>query len=242
MKATYNKSAKEALVLMSDDCKKLYITFSEFADGSVIAIGCRDEIARYPTNIDDLLHYENSSQREIQTLRYSGQSSDFSKSARLTVKNTLIGDSFELEATGPEEDVVRLTDKIQEILAGLRPKYAFLAKTNLFYLGMAFTVFISITAVLLGNIIPKTPASASTSPESWQHNAIVVGITLLLGFGPIFLGLALEMAKSKVFPLVTFGIGQGIKRHTFREFIRTVIIVGIIVSMVAGLITYRLTN
>jgi len=242
MKATFNKSAKEALVLMADDIKKLFTTISDFADGAVIAIGCRDEIARYPKNMDDLLNYENSSQREIHTLRLAGISNDSSKSARLTVKNTLVGDSFDLEATGPEEDVARLTDKIQEILAGLRPKYGFLAKTNLFYLGIAFAVFIAITVVLLASIIPKTPASASTSPESWQSNAIVTGISLLVALGPIILGLVLELLKSKVFPLVTFGIGQGKRRHTFREYIRTVIIVGIIVSMVAGLITYRMTN
>jgi hypothetical protein len=69
--------------------------------------------------------------------------------------------------------------------------------------------------------------------ESLSGFSIVLFGFVLLGFGCLFYNI-----KEKFFPLGVFAIGQGDKRHRDKEIIRTVIIIGFFISLIAGIISY----
>jgi hypothetical protein len=62
----------------------------------------------------------------------------------------------------------------------------------------------------------------------------LLALVALMGFLPQLIGSAFNWIRDKAFPKTVFAIGQGAKRHSDKEVLRTVVIVGFVVSLVAG--------
>lgn len=65
--------------------------------------------------------------------------------------------------------------------------------------------------------------------------AVAIGVLL-----PQIIGGLLDLLKRFAFPKTVFAIGQGAKRHAKREILRTVTILGFIVSLASGLLVLAL--
>lgn len=239
MKVSRTISKKEALVLTPNDVRALFTLLSEFSEMGTIDISCADKINRTPANVDELLVYENSPSKEIMELRFRGNHSDRTKSVRLKIANNQ-WESFNLDVEGPEDNVINLTEKIQEKLTGMIPWYRFAARTNFLVWGIAITLFLAVTVRILMDFMLDSPASGTIHSKTWQdalYNLLMIGIIMFLFAIPTFFGLILNKIQSKIFPMVTFAIGQGEKRYKNREIIQTVIVFGFIVSFITTIIS-----
>lgn len=241
MKASHCRSGKQPLLVEADDLESLCELISSFSEHIRITAKCRDNIEREPENLGELIAYENALAREIIELRIIGRSDDWERSVRLKLSNSLL-ESFSLDIEGPEDSVSQLADTLQEKLVGMRPWYASAAKTSMLAFGVSITVFLALASIIIANILPKTPADSSAAPETWQRNAFIWGIAFALLFGPPILGVVLDRVKARVFPVATFAIGQGLKRHNTGELVRSVVILGFVVSLVAGVVSYWITK
>jgi hypothetical protein len=66
----------------------------------------------------------------------------------------------------------------------------------------------------------------------------LLGLIAVAAFLPQIIGGILNWIRDKNFPKTVFAIGQGAKRHANKEVVRTVVIVGFVVSLVAGVVLF----
>jgi hypothetical protein len=241
MKASFSKSGREALLVEAHDLEAIYAALSSLCADVSITLKCRDTIERKTDDIAELLGFENTQSREIRELWFHAHSSDWKSSAHLKLANSLI-ETYWLKIEGPEDQVSNVSDSLIEKIGGMKPWYAFLAKASLLGIGASITAFLVSTVFILSKIMPHSGTSEPSSPETWQQNALVLALTFSLLLGPPILGFILDRLKAKIFPMVTFAFGQGAKRHHTRELIRTVVVLGFFVSLVAGLVTFGITE
>jgi hypothetical protein len=81
--------------------------------------------------------------------------------------------------------------------------------------------------------IIKLDSNQSLSPVIVIHS-IFKG--LLWGFTPPVFGYIFSWIQKTYFPMGSFAIGQGVKRNKDKEIIRTVIIIGFSLSLIAAII------
>lgn len=236
-----SKSAffRQSFVMTEQDLTKLHRALTEFGDDTKIEIECADGLNRKLSTLEELLEFENPPNKAIQKLMLSSRGGNYERSAVLRFMNSDDSNMW-LTMEGPEEAVMTLTSLVEERLASMKPWYSAFAKADFVYIALALLVIVYIAALAVlatGLIGGQAGVQASTPPDPRS-----MAIGYLIVFSPFILGIALNYWRKSVFPIGVFEIGQGQKRHADKELLRTLVVVGFLVSLAAGIVVLLMSR
>jgi len=228
MNASASVERRHAFVLSATDTQTLWRLLEEFAGKTEATALCSDDLERTFDTPDELLAYDNPVSREIVKLSLASRSSDYNTRAEVSFFSN-DQPSIRLRATGAEDSVTRFKAALIDTLGGMRPWYSPVARLDFIYVvGGIFLVLIMLVQAMTGDGKPTPGLSAGKA-------GLVIIITLAM---LAILGLmiwVLNLLRRRFFPVATFSLGQGQRRHDFDERIRWVVFVGLLVSIVGSL-------
>ena len=232
MDVHYSDKLKHAFVIRDSELKKLTRLLQDRIGKVHISVDCVDGFSREFNTLKDLIAYENSKSKRIHRIRLRAQSDDFSKSATIAFcDSSWFKKEVSLDVNGREDVVSRLKEGILDVIAGMRPWYNVIARVNFFIavpIECLTLYFIAVIAVEFKSVsLIDSPVSHSTS--SWNRIAIMP-LSVLGAY-------SLELLRGYLFPKIVFVIGQGESRFRLLEKVRWGVIIALLVSIVAGIIT-----
>jgi hypothetical protein len=189
-------------------------------------IACSDQFSVTYSTLDDVLNFPNSSQRRITALSLTtpwGKSPGISVSLRN--RDFL---SMQSRVRGTEQEVYLIAPRLEEALAPLRPWYSVISKWDL---SIVFPGLLAVSVILgyLGFRIAVT-----------HHSHDSVGVGILTGFvswGILFLPAVFSAPLVRmVFPMGSFLIGDGVRRHQATLFWRRIVGGGLFISVLGSII------
>jgi hypothetical protein len=189
---------------------------------------CADKISRKFKDIEQLVSYHNVSERAIETLAFKSRvPGKWSESASIRF-SSISPSAIQVSVESDSDDfVLSLRDELLMLLRELRPWYSRVATPDVVayaILLLMLAVVISLMALSFGILAPNTTVAL-------RFETLI--LILLMYFLMAWL---LNWAKSLLFPIATFAIGEGIPRHKTMENARWAIAVGLAVSLVASAI------
>lgn len=224
-----------AIIVDADSLQRLWGHVDSFAAPSSATMSCADGIERKFKTLDELLKYENTSRAAIKTLELHGRTSDPDRAITITVGRTY-GPPAAVSIRGEEQDASAIKTRIMDTFSGMRAWYSPAATIDLY---IVWTVIFFTVSFVLGLMLPsETPARPGKSlPEAVRALASVV---------PIFASVILVVVgtaklRARYFPLISFVLGQSMRRYQVDEQVRWTVIIGFFVG-VAGSIAYGMLN
>lgn len=181
-------------------------------------------------NIEEVLGLPNSPARQIRAIDVSTPYS--AKEARATVafKNEMIAPVY-YDLRGEERDVLSLSSKLEDEIAGTRQWYTRVTSDRLFLMLLVYGSTIVWLLALAFTILPLFTNLRETIQSS---NVLFVSTNILLVLILIVL-IALLLLGYKLFPVGTFAIGQGVQRHQRLKTVRIVILTCILFPIPVGI-------
>jgi hypothetical protein len=219
-----------AFVATSGDLEKLWSLLAMDGGMEVTAkASCADGLVRHFSTVDGLSHYENAQRAAIASMEISGRVHEPYRTAEISL-GARYGSPVSVSIRGEENLVLSLRMAISDIVSGMKPWYSRISTFDL------FVVWFSIFVVLFGLLQTMTPSNA---PAPGLPFPKAVGV-MIVGIGLMGLIIALvsgvSSLRKRIFPVVTFAIGQGMARHTHLEQFRWVVIVGFVVGILASIV------
>ncbi|HEX8564710.1 MAG TPA: hypothetical protein VF648_03510 [Pyrinomonadaceae bacterium] len=198
-------------------------------------VECKDNLKRRFPTLDKLLEFENSPKKDILVLSIWGRSKErdtrvWLKFDRDTSSNVLIS------IDGNEEDTVAVNNLVEERLSALKPWYSFLATRDftLILLISVFALFLGMSLAIALGVVGG--ADRPSSPETIRSSIAAQLIAIAFIISPLIFGYVLNKMRAVVFPMGVFAIGQGVKRHSDKELVRTLIVIGFFISTASSVI------
>lgn len=216
-------------VLRWEDVDRLHCRFADEFPIITIKASCADGLTREFSDLGELKQFSNAKRVAIDTLQfecrdqvYKNRSSIyFEASAAKNVRFSV--DANEVAGTS-------LNTFFMDFLDSIRPWYSKLAG---FDFSIAVTVIALTSTMLLvlfawlKGFLKSVTVSAGSGERAFKSFAASVVIMVTAGL--------LNHFKGKFFPMGSFAFGDGLKRHDNFEVLRTVVIVGFIVSIAASI-------
>lgn len=222
LKASTRFEANHAFVLDEKDIKILWELLDKTCPVYEAKIHCSDEITRTYKDIKELLDYPNPKKSEIISLELYGASENGETTADILIASPYSKKlSFTLK--GEERTIAALRADIINHFDGLRPWYSKLATFDSFILWMIIFFSIIVGGKLLNPEATIPKLSGSQVIATLLLSAIACGLLYTLA------NLIGKIAKY-CFPIASFAIGQGSKRHAVAENIRWSVLVCFVVS------------
>ena len=229
MRAFANIELTHAFVVTKSDIEKIWSLLSDAYDSVNATASCTDNLERTFNNPQDLLNYENSRAQSIRSLHFETSQISDEGIASIRFGNRYSG-SVEFRASGPEEKIIPLKNRIAEIVDGTRQWYSPLSRID-------FTFWVWGMA-LFAMMIVQFMSDGSAAKKAFSFTeAITAG--LALSFIGVLLALAsigLNKMRRRFFPVATFAIGQGLKRYEFDNTFRWVVIIGFAISIFSTIV------
>lgn len=234
MKTSREERLTQAFVLTESDLKKLHYHLRKWVTSLSFRITSKDNLNREFLTLDEFLRFENLPKRNILSLRIQGNSRDPSVSLSATFTDD-VSRNINISIEGDEVAVVSLSDLFEETLAGIRPWYSSLARANFYVIIYAiFLIPALILMLLIGfgmiKVIEDSPSLSMTT----AIKIIIKG--MFFGLLPPFVGFLLHKIQRPIFPMGVFALGQGAKRHRDKEMMRTVVVLGFLISLLASIL------
>ena len=223
MKVKKEEYLSRPFVLTANDLERICEYFESSDKFSFKAI-CADKLVREFTSASELIQFENVPSKEIEALGINVFSKDYEKKAFIHLSRATFS-NFVIRLEGEEKDVSTLTEFLEERLDAMKPWYAFISKQK--YSGLILDVILTWIFVLPIGYFFFRRSSTIKDFMILVAAQLAIGTTLSVIWGRI---------KSYSFPTGVFALGQGAKRHEDKEKIRTTIIAGFFVSLVASII------
>lgn len=226
MQAERMERITDSIVVSANDLKKIDEALSSFGDILKVDFQCKDRITRIENSIDSLLNYENTKNKQIIELTLHSRSNDFSRFVRLSFSKSA-KKNIEMWISGPEDLVIAVGQKLDEIIEGMNPWYSGISKIDFSRLGfILFSILVLIyfcSKLLFENV-----------PQGIGIQYLM--LCLVLPFLPLVISFLIPKLSEKVFPLTYFAIGQGEKRYNDAEKLRWGILVAFVIAIIAGLL------
>ena len=227
VKAKWSISKDGAFVCEAEDLERL-TRLLELEVGEISwEIACADGVTRSGDNVAMLLEFDNAPNRKIQRLRLHAGGYVAERSASVQLGGSL--DVLHVSIDGPAEVVDQLRPALESQLSGLRVWYGRVADFDFLGASMLFLFLLGGTLFLAVVLLESSNESAETS-----RRPQAIFITVIVGIPVIAWGL--NKIRDRLFPRVTFAIGQGKRRHEHLEKVRWGVIVAFGVSLSAGLV------
>jgi len=224
-----------AYAVPKESLKKIIDLFQERIGKVSIDAHCKDGIIRKFSAYADVKDYENPVEKKILSLSIRAESVESRKMAQVSFEDSSLFVGIRISMQAREDVVLKLRTDLFDILAGVRPWYALAANLKpgnlvLFSSMTLYLVLLILLVVFAGNVVPKRP---STPRDSALGILIPFGICGIL----ILLSKVLERFQRSAFPRSCFLIGQECGRYAHSENVRWVVVIGFIISLLAGVVT-----
>jgi hypothetical protein len=200
-----------------------------------ISCECSDGLERQFSSVDELLHFGNPSSAAItsMTIRGVGKDRDDRFTLSLDSKDTR---NVWISIDASEEVGLALNSLARSTLDSMRPWYSPVAKAD--WTTVAFVVwmlsYVGIVAVaIVRQGISNIPWDRL---DSAKFTLIDAFRGMFLGLIPIGAGVVLNILRDRYFPKGSFMIGDGKARSARLEVVRTLVIVGFVISMASSLV------
>lgn len=237
MQARRDEYITQPFVLDQANMQRLVEAFASFVGPTTITYRCADKIERDFSTVADALAYENVPGRAVLSLSLRAHSEDWRASASLRFD----GDAqrnIRLDIQGSEDTVIGLNEAVSARLSAMRPWYWPVSRTSTFIVLWLSFVFFSAVIPLFRYFVIQGGSAAALNSGKVSMLAIVLG--MLFGAGLVLIAQLLDRLKLRVFPMAVFAVGQGLKRHSDMEIVRTVFVAAFVVSSLSGVVTTAL--
>lgn len=233
MKVSREDSLTQPFVLEDSDLENLCSRLQKWVTNFNFEITNKDSLKREFSNLADLLLFENPPNKDIETLRLRGSSSNLETRIWIRFDKNSLRNVF-ISIEGDEAAAMAINDCLEESLAAIKPWYALLARINFYLILLAIYLLpAALFLIAVGLGIIKIQSAPSSNLES-RIQSFVIGV--LSGFIPIIFGTFLNNVKRSMFPMGVFALGQGAKRHKDKEIVRTVVVVAFFVSLASSIL------
>jgi hypothetical protein len=233
IRASRNEYLSQAFLIDESDLTKLTNDIMRFIGPPVFTCLCSDRITRQFDSLNAFLSYENSPSRKVEVVRLRARSEDFSQEVSLRFSGET-DRNINVDVSGDEDTVLALSDAIEDRLSGIRPWYWRIASASTSIAFWALYILIVAVVPLFRSFRAGMPIGQILSPKSmswsWSVGLGFVALGILLKFAIDWL----DRMKRAVFPMASFAIGQGAKRHRDMELIRTVVVIGFVISLLSS--------
>ena len=236
MNVTYSETLSQAFVIGPDELKKLVDLLQGRIGKVSISADCIDKIERKFSAVKELIDYENPKSKRICRIYLSARDG-FEKSATITFGDfSSFSGGVSLNITAREDVVVRLKDKIWDIVAGTRPWYNPLAGFNFTNIThwVVYFFFIFSGLVLIRFLSFKFGLISDSKDGIEIRSQIWVFILLLSVIFGIVCCIFLTKLSKWLFPSGVFMIGQGKSRFETLKRVRWGVVIPFAVSFAAG--------
>ncbi len=234
MKVSKDDSLTQAFVLENDDLEKLHSELTDYLPRIKFIIECKDSLKREFDSFPDFIKFENTSNNEILVLRITGYNHDLDTTFFLRFdKDSYKNIHIIIESN--EENAIKLSECFERRLNSIKPWYYPLARKGIpLILGGLLWNSLFIYNLVRGNYSISSMSKISEVPFPY----VVILIVFLLITIPLFIWLSNKFNNLylSIFPKGVFAMNQGLKRHKDKEVIRTVVVLGFIISFVSSLV------
>ena len=237
MNVNYSEELSQAFVVGPAELKKLVELLQKRIGKVSISADCIDKIQREFTTVKDLIDYENPKSKRICRIYLSAREG-FEKSATIAFRDSSsFSGGVSLSITAREDVVLRLKDKILDIVEGTRPWYNALTrffdvaniKHWIVYILFAFLVFI-----LIGFLALKFGLISDDKEGIEFRNQVRVFITFPSVIFLIVCFTFLSKPFKRLFPSGVFTIGQEKSRFKGLKRFQWGVVISFAVSFAAG--------
>lgn len=218
------RSLNVAFVLTPELLKRLAVILGEISERLDFTVKFSDGVSVNYTNVEEIIDQPNSEHRSIVGL-IAGATGN-GTSANIVLKSKFASEQelpVEYTLNGPQRSIIYLADQIDDWVAATSQWYSRL-------LSSTYMVPIAIGAFLLPLYLTGRASSFLTTKglPSWV-GLIVLALMILA-----------EYFFFKLFPRGIFAIGRGAARHQFLKGFQVIVLIGLIVSVVGGVIANTL--
>ena len=186
-----------------------------------------------------MIDYENPKSKRINRIYLSARSDDYSKSATIAFRDSSsFSGGVSLSITAREDVVLRLKDKILNIVAGTRRWYNALTRFDVAdSTGFVSYLLFFVVVIILSTFIAFKFGLISDSKEEMELGDQLSAFTFLVSiiFFIVYFAFFSKLLKW-LFPLGVFTIGQGISRYETLERIQWCVVIAFMVSLAAGIV------
>jgi len=233
MKVSRQVFLQKSFIFKPVDAQKLYSSFKELVGQPRFRIECSDGLDRELGDLDSLLDFENALSKQVESVIITAASE--SREQRATLKLTTRSQSTVFISLEGSEDVIsKLNEAIEDRIEGMNPWYALVTRINFINIALAVLVgayLIMLTAGALGLLGGQASSPSKTDSRTEAYaNLLIIG-TVALAFAGAW---GLNRVRDRLFPTGTFAVGQGEERHKRQEMWRWAVVIGFLVSLVAG--------
>jgi len=228
----------QAFILTPQELKRIRTLFPD--DGTIqITIKCRDDVERKYNTVEDFLQFENPPDKQITELLFLSKSQDLRNRTTIRLKNVNPYRYHNLFTAyeGDEAYVLEVSDKLRDRFSSMKPWYNWIAQHGAFLIICLLGIYNIARVIRLGSQSSYTLSNLVSDIASATLSRVslfLVGIIVLSVFVLLFYWLLVK-GVLYVFPMGVFAIGQGTKRHEHRDIWRTVVIVGFLINVIAGI-------
>ena len=202
MKITRSESLMSCFVIDECQLKKLTKLLQDNVGEVSFHISRDDGVSYNPETVEDLINDENSKSKQIRYICLSTVLGDVSISAIIQIGYGGINSTF----TANEEDIPKIRNKFQDVIAGMQPWYDVVSRHNAW-----LSVGIAILITFVGTMVFRQHISEILEHSEVEKSAVVpliVWITASIWF----ISLGTYKLLHICFPRTFFAIGQGKSR------------------------------
>ena len=228
IQARWSLSRDDGIVCEAEDIRRLVTALTASVGSVSWEIECADGVSRSGSNIEELLAFDNPPDREIQRLIVRARSDDGRAIASVELGGKVASVSASID--GPSELVQQFRTALEPQLFGLRAWYTRVARLD-FISVVLFFFFVMWLTVTIGMALGIL---ATNDEPGLPLRGQAVAYTMIAG--AIGAGWLLNRLRERIFPVATFEMGQGKRRHELLEKVRWGVVVAFIVSLVSGLL------
>jgi hypothetical protein len=204
-----SKDFKHAFVVQKSDIERLWKVLQDKRLTVTASIICADNTERDFDNCEELVGYENAKRAAITSLKISGKSSPSGETqAGISFNKEWPSVPISIQLSGEEGVVLPMEKKITDIVDGMRPWYSPVTEVGLFratWVSCRLFLLMMVATALIMSI-----KKAAGIPDLGLENILKVILVMW------FIGLVGLICLSRIFPVETFAIGQGLRRHERR--------------------------
>lgn len=236
MNVNYSEELSQAFVVGPNELKKLVELLQKRIGKVSISADCIDKIQREFTTVKDLIDYENPQSKRICRIYLSAREG-FEKSATIAFRDSSsFSGGVSLSITAREDVVLRLKDKMLDIVEGTRPWYNLLARSDLATpSGLIFYFLFFLVVSVLSTFIAFKFGLISNSKEETEFEdqlGAFISLTSII-FVIVYFTFFSKVLKW-LFPLAVFTIGQGKSQFKSLKRVQWGVVISFAVSFAAG--------
>ena len=232
MQVSRSSRATSVFVLKWEDVNRLYSRLADEFPVIKISVFCTDGLTRKFSNLDDLKQFGNAKRVAIESLRFDCSDESYRNRCSISFESRST-DNVRFSVDAEEVAGTGLNTFYIDFLDSNRPWYSKLAVID-FALALTAVGLVSVVGLLLFAWV-KGILKAAAEATSNANNAENAVFSLAAGVLIMVIATSLNYYKAKFFPMGSFALGDGLKRHDSMEVVRTVVILSFIVSIAASI-------